>query len=63
MTEGKLSPKEYDKLVGDLVNFLAYLSDPYKLQRERTGMWVLAFLVLLAIFAYILKKEYWRDVH
>ena len=63
VTEGKLSPKEYDKLVGDLVNFLAYLSDPYNLQRERTGMWVLAFLVLLAIFAYILKKEYWRDVH
>ena len=62
VTEGKLSPAEYDKLVGDLVNFLAYLSDPGKLERERIGKWVLAFLVLLTTLAYLLKKEYWRDV-
>lgn len=62
VTKGKLSSAEYDKLVGDLVNFLAYLSDPAKLERERIGKWVLAFLVLLTILAFFLKREYWRDV-
>lgn len=61
--EGGLSPKEYDTLVRDITNFLTYAGEPFKLERERIGRYVLLFLGFLFILAYLLKKEYWKDVH
>ncbi|HEC18773.1 MAG TPA: cytochrome c1 [Gammaproteobacteria bacterium] len=61
--KGKLDPAEYDATVHDLVTFLAYLSEPSKLQRLALGKWVLLFLAVFFVLVYLLKKEYWRDVH
>ena len=36
---------------------------PAKLKRKNVGVWVLLFLALFAMLAYLLKAEYWRDVH
>ncbi|MEM7468895.1 MAG: cytochrome c1 [Pseudomonadota bacterium] len=63
VTEGTLSAEEYDMLIRDLVNFLDYLGDPIKRERHRIGFWVMLFLGLFFAFAYMLKREYWRDVH
>jgi ubiquinol-cytochrome c reductase cytochrome c1 subunit len=60
---GVLSKEEYDKVVTDLVNFLDYVGEPHKLERKRLGVWVLLFLVVFTLFAYLLKREYWKDVH
>lgn len=60
---GKLSPKEFDAAVHDLVSFLVYLSEPSKLQRLPLGKWVLLFLVVMFVLTYLLKKEYWKDIH
>ncbi|WP_347949980.1 cytochrome c1 [Pokkaliibacter sp. MBI-7] len=60
---GKLTEKEYDQAVYDLVNFLAYMGEPSKLDSMRIGTYVLIFLAILFVFAYALKREYWRDVH
>lgn len=60
---GTMSPKEYDKFVGDLVNFMVYLGEPIRTTRESMGVWVLAFLAVFGFIAYLLKKEYWKDVH
>ena len=60
---GKLSPTEYDQAVHDLVTFLAYLSEPSKLQRQALGKWVLLFLAVFFVIIYLLKREYWKDVH
>lgn len=60
---GELSPEEYDEAVLDLVNYLVYVGEPGRLDLEATGRWVLAFIFVLFIFVYLLKKEYWRDVH
>ena len=62
-TEGKLSPEEYRRTVNDLVNFRVYLGEPINLERYRIGGWVMAYLFLFLIVAYLLKREYWRDVH
>lgn len=61
--QGKLSPEEYDQVAKDITTFLTYVSEPVKLKRQRLGMWVMLFLVILFIFSYLLKKEYWKDVH
>jgi len=60
---GTMSPAEYDRLVGDLVNFLGYVAEPSRQSRISVGIYVLMFLALLFVFAYLLKKEYWKDVH
>jgi ubiquinol-cytochrome c reductase cytochrome c1 subunit len=62
-TGGKMTPAEYDEFVRDLTNFLEYVGEPNKLEREAMGYWVIGFLFILLIFSYLLKKEYWRDVH
>ncbi len=61
-TEGKLSPDEYDQFVRDIVNFLDWAATPEQLERRTLGYWVLAFLLVFLIFAYLLKVEIWKDV-
>ena len=60
---GTMSPEEYATTVRDLVSFMVYLGEPAKLVRYRIGFWVIAFLFVLFIATYLLKKEYWKDVH
>ncbi|OIQ45179.1 MAG: cytochrome c1 [Gammaproteobacteria bacterium MedPE] len=60
---GEMSDDEYDIAVRDITNFLTYASEPSKLERQNTGKWVLGFLAIFFIISYLLKKEYWRDVH
>ncbi len=61
--EGSMTEKEYRQAMRDLVNFLAYVGEPAKLQRQRLGVWVLLFLAVFFVVSYALKKEYWKDVH
>ena len=60
---GKLSEEEYEQVVVDIVNFLAYLSEPVQLVRKKIGVWVLFFLAVLGLLAYFMKRNYWKDVH
>jgi ubiquinol-cytochrome c reductase cytochrome c1 subunit len=62
-TGGSMTTEEYDTFVRDITNFLEYTGEPNKLERESLGYWVIGFLFILLFFAYLLKKEYWRDVH
>ena len=63
MTPGALKPEEYDQFVRDLVNFLDYAGEPVKEKRQSMGVFVTLFLLVFFVFAYLLKKEYWKDVH
>ena len=53
---------EFDQDVRDITNFLDYVGEPAKLIRTKLGVWVLSFLGVLLVLAYLLKKEYWKDV-
>lgn len=61
--QGELSPAEFDKLIYDLTNFLAYVGEPYKADSHSIGTKVLIFLFFFFFIAFALKKEFWRDVH
>jgi len=63
MTPGALKPEEYDQFVRDIANFLDYAGEPVKNKRETMGVFVTLFLLVFFVFAYLLKKEYWKDVH
>jgi ubiquinol-cytochrome c reductase cytochrome b subunit len=60
---GAMSAEQFDGAMYDLVNFLAYTAEPYKTDRIRIGTYVLLFLVVFFIFAWLLNREYWKDVH
>ena len=60
---GRLTENEYKRLVRDLVGFLVYVGEPAKLVRHRIGFWVIVFLLILLVSAYLMKREYWKDVH
>ena len=60
---GSMTTEEYDAFSRDLANFLEYTAEPNKLEREAMGYWFIGFLFIFLIFAYLLKVEYWRDVH
>ncbi len=61
--EGNLSTHEFNHAIVDLVNFLEYVGEPSKRDRESMGIWVLMFILGFGFVAYLLKKEYWKDVH
>lgn len=60
---GKLSPREYDEVVADLVGYLKYMGEPMGELRKRLGVIVLIVLAVIFVLAYALKREYWKDVH
>ena len=59
---GTQTAEEYDTTVRNLVAFLSYSADPIKETRHRIGAYVLLYLAFFFVFAYLLKREYWRDI-
>ena len=60
---GSMNEDEFDSSVRDLTNFMVYLAEPARMVRYKLGVYVLIFLAIFFVFAYLLKKEYWKDVH
>ena len=60
---GRLDAKQYDQVARDISGFLQYVAEPAALKRESVGVWVVLFLAFFTFLAYLLKVEYWRDVH
>jgi ubiquinol-cytochrome c reductase cytochrome b subunit len=61
--KGTMAPEEFDRAIYDLVNFLTYVAEPYTLDRQRIGVFVLLFLLVLFVLTYLLNREYWKGIH
>ena len=59
---GKMSEQDFDSFLRDTVNFLEYISEPIKNERQALGVKVLIFLAFFLVLAYLLKKEIWKEV-
>jgi ubiquinol-cytochrome c reductase cytochrome c1 subunit len=62
-TPGTMTSAQYQEMVADLVNYLDYMSEPAKNKRINLGIIVLLYLGVLFVFVYLMKREYWKDVH
>ncbi|TXI50105.1 MAG: cytochrome c1 [Lysobacter sp.] len=62
-TSGTQKAEEFDQTARDIAAFLEYVGEPAILKRQKLGVWVILFLSLFAFLAWLLKREYWRDVH
>ena len=56
-------PETRRQVARDLTAFLSYIGEPIQMERKRLGVWVLLFIAVFFVLAYLLKKEYWKDVH
>jgi ubiquinol-cytochrome c reductase cytochrome c1 subunit len=63
LASGSLTREQYDGFVRDTVNFLDYVGEPAQAHRRALGVWVVLFLLVFTWLVYLLKKEYWKDVH
>ena len=57
-----MTPDEFDDTMRDVVNFLAYATNPYEVKQHRLGWWVLGYLFLMIILTFFLKRAYWHDL-
>ena len=57
-----MSAEEYKAMVNDLVNFLSYVGNPIKEKSKKIGIYVLAFLAIMLVLCWAIKKEYWKDI-
>jgi ubiquinol-cytochrome c reductase cytochrome c1 subunit len=60
---GTQDSEEYKNTVNDLVNFLVYIGEPAQIQRKKIGVVVILYLFVLLFIVYLLKKEFWKDIH
>lgn len=59
---GSMTPHQFNMAMADLVNFLNYVSEPARSERQNLGKWVLGYLLILIVLTYLLKKEYWKKI-
>jgi ubiquinol-cytochrome c reductase cytochrome c1 subunit len=62
LTPGKLSERDYDEAVADLVAYLQWMGEPSQQTRVRVGVWVMIFLAIFTFIAWRLNAAYWKDV-
>ena len=60
---GTQTPEQFDATVRDITNFLTYVGEPSAAKRQALGVWVILFLTVFTFMAWLLKKEFWKDVH
>jgi len=56
------SPQTVDQYSKDVAAFIAWASDPHATERKRTGMGVLAFLVIFAGLTYASYRRIWKGI-
>lgn len=61
--QASLPAEEFNQRMADITSFLEYAAEPIQVQRMVIGGFVIAFLLVLLVFAWLMKREFWKDVH
>ena len=61
--DGTRTPEQFDADTRDITTFLEYVGEPAIIKRETYGMWAILYLSLLTMLFWLLKNEYWKDIH
>ena len=60
--QNSMTENNFNKTMADLTNFLVYVSDPSARERQQLGVYVLLFLLLFTAFAFLLYREYKKEL-
>ena len=61
--KGEMSQEQFNASTSDLTNFLSYVSDPIKEEREYLGKYVILYLIIFSVLSYLLYREFKKDIH
>ncbi len=61
-SEGSLTKEEFDDSMKDLINFLAYASEPARITREKNGIFVILFFIIFTAVMWLLYREYAKEI-
>ncbi len=62
VSPGSMTPLQFDEATADLVAFLGWMAEPAQGTRKRLGVWVLLFMSVFVLLAWLLSKSYWKEV-
>ena len=62
VSEGSMTKEEVDSSMRDLVNFLAYASEPARITREKNGIFVILFFIVFTAVMNLLYREYAKEL-
>lgn len=62
VTYSDATPASVEQMAEDVVEFLAWASDPHANERKRLGFITIAFLSLLAVLFWLSYRQVWRGV-
>ena len=62
VAEGSMTREEFDDSMRDLVNFLAYASEPARITREKNGIFVILFFIVFTAVMNLLYREYAKEL-
>ena len=60
---GLLNVEEFDEFIYDLTNFLTYVGEPSRAERERMGVYAIIFFIIFTFLSALLYREYQKDYH
>lgn len=55
-------PATVDQMAHDVTTFMQWTAEPERFDRQRTGVFVLIYLILFTLLAYVTKRVIWKDV-
>ena len=62
VSDGAMTKEEFDDSMRDLVNFLAYASEPARITREKNGIFVILFFIVFTAVMNLLYREYAKEL-
>ncbi|RYF75135.1 MAG: cytochrome c1 [Comamonadaceae bacterium] len=62
VTPGTMTPLQFDRAIGDLVNYMQWMAEPAQNVRVRIGVGVLLFMLIAMLFVWRLNASYWKEV-
>lgn len=62
LSQGSMTPAQFDRTARDIVDFLYAVAHPHQQERGRIGPWILGLFVLLSLMTYLIYRIYWRRV-
>ncbi len=62
VSPGEMSEQSFKEMTQDIVNFLSFVAEPEKSDRQYLGSWAVFFMIIFAALAYALNKCYWKQI-
>lgn len=57
------TPASIDQMAHDVSTFLQWTAEPERFDRNHLGVYVLLYLLVFTVLAYLTKRVIWKDIH